>query len=187
MPILYQSGYLTIKDFDSVDNVYTLGIPNGEVYRGLYRTLMNHYLNRNYSTNSQLLIAVKRAMRNDDINSALTAVQNYMAALPHHLSNKTEQDFETILRVLFDGIGIEVDTEVQSAIGRCDVVIKTQKKIYVLELKIDGNGSVDDALAQINEKNYLIPFWSDPRQAVKVGVVLDRDTRTIKQWKVLES
>ncbi|MBR1803661.1 MAG: AAA family ATPase [Muribaculaceae bacterium] len=186
VPILYQSGYLTIKDFAPLDNVYTLGIPNGEVYRGLYRTLMDHYLNRNFSTNSQLLITVKRAMRNDDINTALTAVQSYMAALPHHLSNKTEQDFETILRVLFDGIGIEVDTEVQSAIGRCDVVIKTEKKIYVLELKIDANCTVDDALAQITKKNYLIPFWNDTRQAVKVGVVLDRNTRTIKQWKIEE-
>lgn len=183
LPILYQSGYLTIKDYDHELNSYTLGIPNGEVYRGLYRTLMGSYLNDNSAMNSRLLLAVRRAMRNDDIDAALTAVQNYMAALPHYLSNKTEQDFETILRVLFDAIGIEVDTEIESAVGRCDVVIKTPRKLFVMELKTDGNGTVDDALAQIDKKNYLIPYWDDPREIVKVGVVMDRTTRTLKEWK----
>lgn len=185
IPVLYQSGYLTIKDYDRQLNEYTLGIPNGEVYRGLYKTLMGQYLNNNATTNSRLLRAVKQAMLKDDIDQALQAVQSYMASLPHHLSSKTEQDFETILRVLFDAIGIEVDTEVQSAIGRCDVVLKTPHKLFVLELKLDGNATVDDALAQIDEKNYLISFWDDPRPKVKVGVVLDRATRTLKEWKTV--
>ncbi len=185
IPVLYQSGYLTIKDYDRQLNEYTLGIPNGEVYRGLYKTLMGQYLNNNATTNSRLLRAVKQAMLKDDIDQALQAVQSYMASLPHHLSNKTEQDFETILRVLFDAIGIEVDTEVQSAIGRCDVVMKTPHKLFVLELKLDGNATVDDALAQIDEKNYLISFWDDPRPKVKVGVVLDHATRTLKEWKIV--
>ena len=107
-----------------------------------------------------------------------------MASLPHHLSNKTEQDFETILRVLFDAIGIEVETEVQSAVGRCDVVIKTARKLFVLELKLDTGATVDDALAQIDRQNYLIPYWDDPREKVKVGVVMDRATRTVREWKV---
>ena len=186
LPILYQSGYLTIKDYNREDNVYTLGIPNGEVYRGLYSSLLEHYVNSNSVSNSRLLLAVRRAMRNDDIDAALTAVQSYMAALPHHLSNKTEQDFETILRLLFDAIGIEVDTEVQSAVGRCDVVMRTPHHIYVIELKTDTGGTVDDALAQIDSKNYLIPFWDDPRAKVKVGVVMDRATRTVREWKVID-
>ena len=184
IPILYQSGYLTIKDYCREDNVYTLGIPNGEVYRGLYHTLLEYYLNNDSQSNSGLLLSVKRAMRRDDIDAALESVQNYMASLPHHLSNKTEQDFETILRVLFDAIGIEVDTEVQSAVGRCDVVIKTARKLFVLELKLDTGATVDDALAQIDRQNYLIPYWDDPREKVKVGVVMDRATRTVREWKV---
>ena len=185
LPILYQSGYLTIKDYDRLDQVYTLGIPNGEVYRGLYNTLLEHYVNSDPVSNSGLLLAVRRAMRTDDIDAALTAVQRYMAALPHHLSNKTEQDFETILRVLFDAIGIEVDTEVQSAVGRCDVVMKTPRRIFVMELKTDGGGTVDDALAQIDRKNYMIPYWDDSRPVVKVGIVMDRATRTLSQWRTL--
>ena len=87
--------------------------------------------------------------------------------------------------MLFDGIGIEVETEVESAYGRCDVVIKTARCLYVIEIKTDGNGSVDDALRQIDDKNYLIAYWDDPRPKVKVGAVMDRTTRTLKEWKVM--
>ena len=183
LPILFQSGYLTIKDYEFESEIYTLGIPNKEVYRGLYYTLMPRYLNPAPNYNRMLLVAVQRAMLNDDIDTALTAVQNYLAALPHDLSNKTERDFETIIRVIFDCIGIETQTEVKNARGRCDVVLKGRNSIYVIELKIDGKATVDDALAQINERNYLIPYWNDSRRKVKVGVVVDPDARTIKEWK----
>ncbi len=184
IPILTQSGYLTIKDYDWEEEVYTIGIPNKEVYDGLYNCLMARYLNKNQMVNDGILIAVSRAMRDDDIDAALRAVQSYLAALPYDLSNKTEKDYETILRVLFDGLGIKVDTEVKNATGRCDVVMKSKTTVYVLELKLDGNGTVDDALAQIDEKNYLIPYWNDPRPKVKVGVLVDPSRRTITEWRV---
>ncbi len=183
IPILTQSGYLTIKDYDWESEMYTLGIPNKEVYEGLYKCLMQLLVNENPQDNSDILVAVWRAMRDDDIDAALRAVQSYLAALPYDLSNKTEKDYETILRVLFDGLGIKVDTEVKNATGRCDVVMKSKTTVYVLELKLDGNGTVDDALAQIDEKNYLIPYWNDPRPKVKVGVLVDSARRTITEWK----
>ena len=184
IPILTQSGYLTIKDYDWEGEMYTLGIPNKEVYDGLYNCLMARFLNKNQMANEGILVAVWRAMRDDDIDAALRAVQSYLAALPYDLSNKTEKDYETILRVLFDGLGIKVDTEVKNATGRCDVVMKSKTTVYVLELKLDGNGTVDDALAQIDEKNYLIPYWNDPRPKVKVGVLVDPVRRTITDWKL---
>ena len=184
IPILYQSGYLTIKDCDFIDGIYTLGIPNGEVYSGLYNTLMPLYLSPSDDDNTSLLMTVQRAMREEDIDAALTAVQSYLSALPYDLSNKTERDFETILKVLFDCLGIKTDTEVKNARGRCDVVMKSRNTIYVLELKISSTATVDDALAQIDEKNYLIPYWNDPRRKVKVGVTVDPETRTIKEWKI---
>ena len=187
IPILTQSGYLTIKDYDWESEMYTLGIPNKEVYEGLYKCLMQLLVNENPQDNSDVLIAVWRAMRDDDIDAALRAVQSYLAALPYDLSNKTEKDYETILRVLFDGLGIKVDTEVKNATGRCDVVMKSKTTVYVLELKLDGNGTVDDALAQIDEKNYLISYWNDPRPKVKVGVLVDPMRRTITEWKIAGS
>ena len=186
IPILYQSGYLTIKDYDFDLDLYTVGIPNGEVYSGLYNTLMPVYLNDSDDDNTSLLMAVQRAMRDDDIDAALTAVQSYLSALPYDLGVKTELDFEAILKVLFDCVGIKTDVEVRNARGRCDVVMRNRATIYVLELKIDGAATVDDALAQIDEKNYLIPYWSDPRRKVKVGVVVDPEVRTIKEWKAVE-
>ncbi len=186
IPILYQSGYLTIKDYDFDLDLYTVGIPNGEVYSGLYNTLMPVYLNDSDDDNTSLLMAVQRAMRDDDIDAALTAVQSYLSALPYDLGVKTELDFEAILKVLFDCLGIRADVEVRNARGRCDVVMRNRTTIYVLELKIDGAATVDDALAQIDEKNYLIPYWSDPRRKVKVGVVVDPEARTIKEWKAVE-
>ena len=186
IPILYQSGYLTIKDYNFEENIYTLGIPNQEVHSGLYSTLMPRYLSKDLNKNESLLMAVKRAIIADDIDAALTAAQSYLAALPYDLSNKTERDFETLLRVMFDCIGIETMTEVRNARGRCDVVMKSRSTIYVIELKISTTATVDEALAQINEKDYLIPYWNDPRRKVKVGVTVNPDTRTIDQWKVEE-
>ena len=147
IPILYQSGYLTIKDYNFEENIYTLGIPNQEVHSGLYSTLMPRYLSRNLNRNESLLMAVKRAMIADDIDAALTAAQSYLAALHYDLSNKTERDFETLLRVMFDCIGIETQTEVRNARGRCDVVMKNRTTIYVIELKISTTATVDEALA----------------------------------------
>ena len=184
IPILYQSGYLTVKDYDFESRIYTLGIPNQEVHSGLYRTLMPRYLNPSTSNNRSLLMVVKKAMIDDDIDTALKAAQSYLAALPYDLSNKTERDFETLLRVMFDCIGIETNTEVKRARGRCDVVMKSRNTIYVLELKISSSATVDDALAQINERDYLIPYWNDPRRKVKVGVTVNPDMRTIDEWKV---
>ena len=186
IPILYQSGYLTVKDYDFERNLYTLGIPNKEVHAGLYRTLMPRYLNPSSSLNSSLIRIVQGAILDDDIDAALTAAQSYLAALPYDLSNKTERDFETLLRVMFDCIGIETQTEVRNARGRCDVVMKSRNTIYVIELKISSTATVDEALAQINEKDYLIPYWNDTRRKVKVGVTVNPDTRTIEQWKVVE-
>ena len=188
VPILYQSGYLTIKDFtlDGEDAIFTLGIPNKEVYRGLYYTLMDNYLNPVMRDNQAFLLTVKEGIRDDDINKVLDAVKNYMSTISYELSNKTERDFETILKVIFDCLGIYSQVEVRNARGRCDVVIANRQTIYVLELKIDGSATVDDALAQIDEKDYLIPYLNDPRRKIKVGVIVDPEARTLKEWKVAE-
>ena len=114
----------------------------------------------------------------------MTALKDFMSQIPNILNNKEEKHFQTILYVLFTWLGFYTETEVNTATGRMDVVIKNPKNIFVLELKVDG--SAQDALDQINSKNYSIPFKYDGREVVKIGVNISSDSgvRTIDKWIV---
>lgn len=184
IPILFQSGYLTIKGYDRPSRTYTLGIPNREVHNGLYLTMVQNYLNPNPSANMSMVRQVARAIHSNDIDGALRSVQDYLSSLPYDLRSSIELGYERDLRIIFECVGIAVDTEVKNAIGRCDVILKTPQRIYVIELKTDRGGTVDDALAQIESRNYLLPYRDDPREKVKVGVVIDHNRRTLGEWKI---
>ena len=123
-------------------------------------------------------------MRKGDIESCLERTRSFFASIPHDLENKTEKHYQTIFYLLFRLMGQYVDVEVQSAIGRADVVLKLSDAIYVFEFKFDG--TPEEALAQIESKNYAIPFQSDGRRIVKIGVNFDSTTRTIGEWKIVE-
>jgi hypothetical protein len=100
--------------------------------------------------------------------------------------DKTERFYETMFFVVFVLMGQFIETEVRSATGRADAVVKTKNTIYVFEFKLDSNGTVEDALKQIDERGYLIPYSVDRRRLVKVGVVFDTEKRNIKEWKTNE-
>ena len=119
-----------------------------------------------------------------DIESCLERTRSFFASIPHDLENKTEKHYQTIFYLLFRLMGQYVDVEVKSAIGRADVVLKLSDAIYVFEFKFDG--TPDEALAQIESKNYAIPYQSDGRRIVKIGVNFDSATRTIGEWKIVE-
>ena len=108
----------------------------------------------------------------------------FFASIPYDLDNKTEKHYHTIFYLLFSMTGLYVESEVRSAVGRADVVIKTPTHIYVFELKVDG--SAEDALRQIDSKGYLVPYTADGRKLVKVGVNFDSATRTVSEWKAVE-
>ena len=118
-----------------------------------------------------------------DIESCLERTRSFFASIPHDLENKTEKHYQTIFYLLFRLMGQYVDVEVKSAIGRADVVLKLSDAIYVFEFKFDG--TPDEALAQIESKNYAIPYQSDGRRIVKIGVNFDSATRTIGEWKIV--
>ena len=119
-----------------------------------------------------------------DIESCLERIRSFFAPIPHDLENKTEKHYQTIFYLLFRLMGQYVDVEVQSAIGRADVVLKLSDAIYVFEFKFDGTS--EEALAQIESKNYAIPFQLDGPRIVKIGVNFDSTTRTIGEWKIVE-
>ena len=184
LPLLYQSGYLTIKHYDPMMGFYTLGYPNEEVKFGMIRSLAANYLVPASGTNSSFVIKFVKAIFADDMEQALTLMRAYLAGVSYRLSNKTERDVQTIFYLLFSLVGAYVKVEEESSHGRADVVITMPSVVYVMELKFDG--SADEALGQIDDKGYLVPYTAAGKRLVKVGVNYSSKERTITEWKILE-
>lgn len=182
LPLLYQSGYLTIKHYEPMIDLYTLGYPNEEVRTGMVRSLAANYLTPTEGTNSSFVIKFVKAVIADDMEQALTLMRAYLAGVSYRLSNKTERDVQTIFYLVFSLIGSFIKVEEESAHGRADVVITLPSVVYVMELKFDG--SADAALRQIDEKGYLIPYTADGKRLVKVGVNYSSEERTITEWRI---
>ena len=182
LPLLYQSGYLTIKHYDPMIGLYTLAYPNEEVRLGMVRSLAANYLIPSEGTNSSFVIKFVKAAIADNMEEALTLMRAYLAGVSYRLANKTERDVQTIFYLVFSLIGGFIKVEEESAHGRADVVITLPSVVYVMELKFDG--SADAALRQIDEKGYLIPYTADDRRLVKVGVNYSSEERTITEWKI---
>ena len=182
IPVLYQSGYLTIKGYDPTFRVYNLAYPNSEVRYGFTESLLPMYVHRFPRENTFYVVSFLRDLMKGDIESCLERTRAFFASIPHDLENKTEKHYQTIFYLLFRLMGQYVDVEVKSAIGRADVVLKLQDAIYVFEFKYDG--TPEEALAQIDSKQYAIPYQVDNRKVVKVGINFDSATRTIGEWKI---
>ena len=185
LPLLYQSGYLTIKRYDPMVGLYTLGYPNEEVRTGMIRSLAANYLIPSEGTNSSFVIKFVKSVIAGDMEQALVLMRAYLAGVSYRLSNKTERDVQTIFYLVFSLIGCFVKVEEESAHGRADVVITLPSVVYVMELKFDG--SAEAALRQIDEKGYLIPYTADGKRIVKVGVNYSSGERTITEWRIDES
>ena len=182
IPVLYQSGYLTIKSYDAFFRTYTLGYPNEEVRIGFIESLIPSYLYQPTRESNFYVVSFVRDLMKGNLESCLERTRSFFASIPNDLNNKEEKHYQTIFYLLFRLMGQYVDTEVKSAVGRADVVIKMQDAIYILEFKM--NGTAEEALAQINSKGYAIPYEADHRKVVKVGINFDSTTRTIGDWKI---
>ena len=180
--MLYQTGYLTIKSYDERMQLYTLGYPNREVKIGFTRGLLGEYPSKT-GTASGFVAHFYAAMDSQDIDLAMEKLQAYLAGIPNDLENKTEKHYQTIIYLIFSLLGFYIRTEVKSAIGRADAVCYTDNSIYVFEFKVDG--SAEDALKQIDEKGYMLPYkLEDGKTLVKVGVNISSRTRTVEKWVV---
>ncbi len=184
LPLLYQSGYLTIKKYEPMFREYTLGIPNKEVRDGLLNSMIPHYVNPRRADNDAFLLGFCKAVYRNDIEAALEHMRTYMATIPYDLENHSEKHYQTIFYLMFSFLNIYIHTEVKSAIGRADAVMHMPDTIYVFELKVDK--SAEEALAQIDEKGYMLPYHADGKRLVKVGISFDSKQRTIADWKIKE-
>ena len=182
LPMLYQTGYLTIKGYNREDHSYTLGYPNKEVREGFLRGLLANYKSSE-GMSASFVLRFNKALKDGDVNSALELLQSFMAGIPYDLENKTEKHYQTIIYLVFSLLGYYTQAEVKSAVGRADAVCRTKDRTYVFEFKVDG--SAEDALKQIDGKGYMIPYKKEGR-CVKVGVNISSVTRTLESWKVAE-
>lgn len=184
IPVLYQSGYLTIKDYNPLFQIYTLGYPNREVRKGFIESLLPGYASLSPIDNTFYVVSFIRDLMQGNMTSCLERTRSFFAEIPYDLENKTEKHYQTIFYLLFRLMGQYVETEVKSAAGRADAVVKLDNAIYVFEFKFDG--TPEEALAQINGKGYTIPYRTDGRKIYKIGVNFDSTTRSIGDWKIEE-
>ena len=181
VPMIYQSGYLTIKKYDERFQIYTLGFPNDEVKYGFLNFVTPFYTPVAETDTSFYIGKFIHELESGDVDAFLTRLRAFFAGISYELNNRTERHYQTIFYLVFKLMGQFSETEVRSAKGRADAVVKTADYIYVFEFKLDG--SADQALAQINDRGYLIPYTVDGRKLVKIGVNFDPAQRNIGDWK----
>ena len=184
LPILYQSGYLTIKKYNPILHRYTLEYPNKEVKIGMLKSLAPNYLSPVSLDNSSLVGDFLEKLYDDDLEGAMVRLKAYLASISNRLSNKNERDFQTVFYLIFNLMGAYMTVEEESAIGRADAVVHMPDAVYVFELKFDG--SAEEAIRQIDEKGYLIPYSADGKRLFKIGVNYDSSQRTIGDWIIKE-
>ena len=185
LPLLYQSGYLTIKKYNPLLQCYQLDYPNREVRIGMLKSLAPNYLSPIQLDNNSFIFAFLEQLYSNNMDGALQKMQAYLASISNRLSNKNEKDFQTVFYLIFNLLGAYILVEEDSAIGRADAVLHMPDTVYVIELKYDK--SADEALRQIDDKGYLIPYSADGKRLVKVGINYDNQKRTIGDWKIEET
>ena len=189
LPILYQSGYLTIKGYDKEDKIFVLSIPNEEVRIGFTEGLLPTYSGLN-APHVQVGFALKfwRALKKHDIDLAMRELQAYLEGIPYVEGFKKKlQDaataegfYEYTLYLIFSMLNVYVETQVRCRGGRIDMVVLMPDTTYVFEFKT--NGSAQDALAQIDDRGYALSYDTENRQVVKVGARFDMESRTLQDW-----
>ena len=191
LPVLYQSGYITIKDYRRDRKSYTLGLPNAEVRRGFADCLYRHVVaakdgDKNRSAFQQ---AYYEFFDHDDLAAFIEAVKAFFAGIPYHLAMKdvegktatAERHYHSILYALLTALDADISLEEPTAKGRADIVLKMPKHIYVVELKVDD--TADNALAQINTRGYADKYRLDGRPVTKVGIAFSSKERNITEWR----
>ncbi|MDE6795850.1 MAG: PD-(D/E)XK nuclease domain-containing protein, partial [Muribaculaceae bacterium] len=185
VPLLYQSGYLTIKDYDTATRYYTLGFPNREVYRGFWDSLANYFFRGyggSYTFSLTKFVSDVNEGRPEAFMERLRSL--FADTESEHEPNK-EIHFQNMMAIACKMMGLSVRTEIHSSMGRCDMQIETPAYVYIFEFKVDG--SAEEALRQIHEKGYAARFGSDPRTVFLIGANFSTKTRTLTTPCLIET
>ncbi len=183
-PLLYQSGYITIKDYDRETTLYTLDFPNKEIKVGLFQSLLPNYIEGMYAQNGGVTIARMSALiRKNQMDEALQLLQTFLGTVPYCNVTNYEGHYQQMLFIIFSLLtNFLVDVEVHTPKGRVDIVLLTQTDLYIIELKL--NQSAQAAMQQINLKNYRKRFALSGKPVTKVGINFDSTQGNITDWVI---
>ncbi len=178
--LLYQTGYLTIKSYNHRAGLYTLGIPNKEVEEGFLSYLLPFYSNIRNNDSMPFIYDLIDDFNDGDVEGFMTRLTSMFSSVSYDMEMNREQNLHNALLILMKLVGLEVETEYRTSQGRIDLFVKTDRYYYIMELKLDSPAS--EALAQINEHGYALPFAVDGREVIKIGISFSTKTRTISEW-----
>lgn len=185
LPLLYQSGYLTIKSYDPDFETYLLGFPNKEVEKGFTKFLFAHYSPVKSGESSSFVKYFTIEVRNGQPEKFMARLEAMFANQDYQLVGDAELYFHNVIGLVFKLLGFYVDVERHTTDGRMDMLVQTHDYVYIFEFKMDR--SAEEALAQIDEKLYAKPFERDPRKLYKIGVNFSSTTKRMNGWKVIEN
>ena len=182
IPVLYQAGYLTLKGYDSRFELYQLGFPNKEVEEGFINFLLPSYARINPAEGRFQISRFVQEVEAGDIDAFFRRLQSFFADTPYELARDLELHYQNVLFIVFKLIGFYVQAEYHTSEGRIDLVLQTDRYVYVMEFKLDG--TAEEALQQIEDKRYALPFATDKRHVFCVGVNFNNRMRNIERWLV---
>lgn len=180
--VLYQSGYLTIKGYDKRFKTYTLDYPNDEVKEGFVNFLLPYYTYSRQINNASIIGQFVQSLERGNSNRFMELLQAFMADIPYELVRDLEVHYQNVIYIITKLMGLYVQAEYRTSRGRIDLLVGTDKYVYIIELKHDG--TAEEALAQINSKDYALPFVTDGREVVKIGANVTSETRNLERWVV---
>ena len=183
VPLFFQTGYLTIKDYDKEYNEYRLGFPNDEVKNGFLNFIYSDYVPVNPAEDSTKVSQLSRALKAGKPELFMEVLEGLFANTTYQIQGNAEKDFQYAMYIIIELLGEYVQAERTTSNGRIDLLLQTKDYIYIIELKIDKSAEV--ALQQIEEKGYDKPFVSDSRKLFKIGVSFSTANRRIEDWKVV--
>ena len=183
VPLFFQTGYLTIKDYDEEYKEYRLGFPNEEVKNGFLNFIYAYYVPVNPSAAGNTKIStLSRALKSGHPEDFMNTLSSLFANTTYQIQGNAEKNFQYAMYIILELLSEHVEAERSTSDGRIDLLIKTKEYIYIIELKVDK--SPEEALAQIEEKGYAKPFADDSRKVYRIGVSFSTSKRCIDGWKV---
>ena len=184
VPLFFQTGYLTIKDYDTEFREYTLGFPNDEVKNGFLKFIYSYYVPVNPAEGNTTTSKLAKALRSGTPDVFMRTLEALFANTTYQIQGDAEKNFQYAMYIIMELVGEYVQAERSTSNGRIDLLLQTKDYIYIVELKIDN--TADAALQQIDDKGYAKPFVNDPRKLFKIGVSFSTGTRRIEDWKISE-